>query len=332
MEGRINAVEAIIQEIRTRKATNPKDKSYGVHAILQTLGLSLTAPDYSRDLGEIHKELFLKLLSWTKSLNLLLCANGPREDGQPSWVPDWRLDSDKMWLKPSQLFGRARNNATPDSDPWWSNRDENKLVVRGRKINHVDWCGRPFQPVSETYDENERAAHIHNITLTRDQYRAHLVRTNPGATFGDTCLRRSHYLDTKDDPSHVFLAEEHLWWTWDRIIQRVDTMTPSDVVERMLSIPRLMEFHASLCNGLANKSRTVFVTAPHPLAVGNCPVGTQVGDVIALVSGVPMPLVLREVAESGDYQLIGFAVVEAMTRGLAWKDAHEDDLEEILLC
>lgn len=98
--GKMNSVEAIIQEIRTRKATNPKDQSYGMHAILQRLGLSLVAPDYSRDLGDIQKELFVQLLIWTKSINLLICANGPRADGQPSWVPDWQLDSDEMWLNP----------------------------------------------------------------------------------------------------------------------------------------------------------------------------------------------------------------------------------------
>ncbi|KAK1853144.1 heterokaryon incompatibility protein [Colletotrichum chrysophilum] len=329
--GKMNSVEAIIQEIRTRKATNPKDQSYGMHAILQKLGLSLTTPDYSRDLGDIQKELFVQLLIWTKSMNLLLCANGPRADGKPSWVPDRQLDSEEMWLKPSQLFGRAGNNTTPDSDPWWVLHDDDRLVVRGRKIHRVDWCGGPFEHTDTVMDYS--GTHLHNIIILRDQHRANVERVNAGwgSVFVDTSLRRIHYVDMTEKPAR-FSNFEHLWALWDGLVRSGDNILVRDVLESMLATPELMEFHTSICNEMAKKGRSVFVTAPHPLATGNCPANTKVGDVIFLVAGVPMPLVLREVSGSDNYQLIGFALVDALMWGQGWGAVVEDDLQEIALC
>lgn len=83
---------------------------------------------------------------------------------------------------------------------------------------------------------------------------------------------------------------------------------------------------------MVKKGRSVFVTAPRPLVTGNCPANTKVGDLIVLLTRVLMPLVLREVPGSDDYQLIGFALVDALMSGQGWGDVVQDDLQEFGLC
>lgn len=66
-----------------------------------------------------------------------------------------------------------------------------------------------------------------------------------------------------------------------------------------------------------------FGTAPDPL-----PVSIQAGDVIALISGLEMPVVVRPV--EGGYRLIAHVFVHGMMYGELWPE-NEDQLEDVVL-
>jgi hypothetical protein len=66
-----------------------------------------------------------------------------------------------------------------------------------------------------------------------------------------------------------------------------------------------------------------FGTTPDPL-----PVSMHAGDVIALVSGLEMPLVLRPV--KGSYSLVTHAYLHGIMYGELWPEV-EDELEDIML-
>jgi hypothetical protein len=75
--------------VRTRSATDPKDKAYAMYGILKGLGSSLSNPDYSKSVWQIYLGFFLDLLNWGQSLNLILDGGLPGLQNAPSWLPDW---------------------------------------------------------------------------------------------------------------------------------------------------------------------------------------------------------------------------------------------------
>jgi hypothetical protein len=84
------AITGILPMISTMKATIAQDKAYGLYAILQFLGITMTDPDYSKSVEKTFEELAFALIRDTRSLQMLryVCTNG-RKPGLPSWVPDW---------------------------------------------------------------------------------------------------------------------------------------------------------------------------------------------------------------------------------------------------
>lgn len=76
-------INAVIQQLRRRKCTEPRDKYHGVQAILGRLGIQPAAQEQLQQLHTIYKYLFLSLLRETKTLNLLLCTSFcvPRRQG-----------------------------------------------------------------------------------------------------------------------------------------------------------------------------------------------------------------------------------------------------------
>lgn len=75
-----------------------RDKSYAIYGVLRRLNIELEKPDYSRPLGDIYKELFIKLISWEYGLNLLLESGLPGLANAPSWIPDWSIGTERTWL------------------------------------------------------------------------------------------------------------------------------------------------------------------------------------------------------------------------------------------
>lgn len=93
------AQHPIVEELREREATDPKDLFYGIVGILgdDTLkGLG------SRSIDILYRKLCTSLIERTGSLDILLLADpqNSKLEAQPSWVIDWRS-------KEPQVLGKA---------------------------------------------------------------------------------------------------------------------------------------------------------------------------------------------------------------------------------
>lgn len=161
-------IEAILRTIRTRKMKNPRDKSYAMYGVLRRLDIELEKPDYSRPLGDIYKELFIKLISWEHGLNLLLDSGLHGLADAPSWVPDWSIDTDRTWLDSRYLYPRAGQTATCGSPAAWkllhnstvlriSGSWQGSTVFRSQQLRKIP--GMSF----DLYDNQCRQAHLDNI-------------------------------------------------------------------------------------------------------------------------------------------------------------------------
>ena len=83
----------LLHQHRDCKATDPRDYVYGL------LGLSGDAPEigvmpnYSHSVQDIYKDLAVKHICTTKSLDIICACRGERNLANlPSWVPDWSSD------------------------------------------------------------------------------------------------------------------------------------------------------------------------------------------------------------------------------------------------
>lgn len=73
-----------------RRSSEPLDKVYGLYGILTDLGIDVKAPDYTRPVLQVYKELVVTLMSRMDSIEVLTEANLVLNiPGWPSWVPDF---------------------------------------------------------------------------------------------------------------------------------------------------------------------------------------------------------------------------------------------------
>ncbi|PMD48136.1 hypothetical protein L207DRAFT_446926, partial [Hyaloscypha variabilis F] len=158
----IDNTSAIIQAIRERKSSEPRDHAYGTYGVLRRLGATLTKPEYSKPVGQVYFEFFLDLLRWDPTtIRLLLDTGWNQLPDTPSWVPNWN-DGSLLRLKHEDVYYRGKTSETkpgpqlggmkcvyprpminPDYVPKVSVKD-NKLTVTAQWVEIVQWVSGPF--------------------------------------------------------------------------------------------------------------------------------------------------------------------------------------------
>lgn len=95
------------------------------------------APDYTKDVTVVLRELFCSLTTWDVSLARLLADAGRLGTGSPTWVPDFNTTGG--WVDARYLNGTHPKSATRGSYPLaaFPNDDDRTLVVQGTVIDTV---------------------------------------------------------------------------------------------------------------------------------------------------------------------------------------------------
>ncbi|KAM5346233.1 hypothetical protein ACJ41O_009238 [Fusarium nematophilum] len=179
----------LIDTIFKRQATKPEDKSHGVRAVLDRLGVRLAPLNATQTPDYLHHDLFTSLLSWPKSLRYLAFASGEMRPGlRPSWVPTF-ADSSQCWIRSSFFStddkgegGSPRSEDTPlqTKDPMTFSNDRRELAIRGFKIGEVDWKGPSFLSIHGAYDQDHEDIYRRNIEAMCESFRTY--RNLPATT------------------------------------------------------------------------------------------------------------------------------------------------------
>jgi hypothetical protein len=293
--------EELVDVILDRKATNDKDKAFGLHNVLQyRMKCIIPRPDYNLSTGQIYKDLTVYLIKATGLLHLLVPAAINSYPGQPSWVPNWSLSQPKAW-RDSQLDSQSRSDSV-----WrWDAENSNKLIVQARQLGIVRSCYK-FQSTKEFYTTSESTIHLRNVEALVD-----FIGTFNSSRSVHTFLQQALW-NTGD-----FRIQGDCLREWARFIYKRRRHTPSYILrylrfrsERLnlrIFLPRrpswppavfplvffrwktfnFIHTHIWLCNYLA-KNRLSLVrveTGESYYYVGVCTNNVEAGDKLLHVSG-----------------------------------------------
>ncbi|KAF2667472.1 hypothetical protein BT63DRAFT_472203 [Microthyrium microscopicum] len=309
---------SIQRAIRTRQCKDPRDKSYGLYGVLKDLGVGIALVSYEKPVGLVYQELFLALLHWGGSLNLLLDAGLPGLLNATSWTPDWSLahTPSRAWLDPACVYSVDGHATTSKSLPVWRLMENSRLVIRGCFRGTVLYCSSPFdaeQDVAQTFFD----------AFTTIRLRMRLQKES------DTIHSAVHEVLYARVMSRVPPEESDVFNYWFQSLVTANSMMV-DTHEQLLhwrDLIRLQNtsvtFHRDICDKLFG--RVLFVTSDGLL--GTAFRSIAVGDHVMLGSGIAMPLILRRMA-SGAYSHVGPAFIHAMMEGQKWTG---EDLEDITL-
>ncbi|KAH7418491.1 heterokaryon incompatibility protein-domain-containing protein [Cadophora sp. MPI-SDFR-AT-0126] len=351
-------------------ATNPRDKIYGLYGILAKLGFTMPKPDYTLSVDEVYWKSMVAIVEKEPDLAFLSLASGidSHIPNAPSWVPDFRKTSSFMCLDGTHcatkeslpvvhihnrgaelqvsgvIVDRISNHVRQKV---WEPPFGTREVCDGRYFG-LDDPEMFFSTVS-TLQAWMTIALIKD-SHARERYNNFYKATLEVATQGHLRLMNC---DAKDFADFLDLLHWNSDW--------YKPVTPSDVqrnLEKAANDPGMrdrffnptyneyvenpewqtmcaMKVHPKISKILhlvwaVARGNTIFETATGWLGVGANTLMED--DVVALISGMRMPVILRSILGAGErkFMVVGTAYVSGMMDGEAW-DEGEKNLEDLSL-
>ncbi|KAI1416709.1 heterokaryon incompatibility protein-domain-containing protein [Hypoxylon sp. FL1857] len=343
----------VLQAIRTRRATDAKDRSYAAYGALQRLGIrELSNPDWSKPLGQVYQDLIRDLLQWDPMLiHLLIDAGYCSNIGSPSWVPDWSVAAERQWIRFDYVINPIEPVATPISEAWVEFRGNDELVVKGIQIDEVTFFSGKLQRIETSGDDPPSSTDIWTATLMLTRWLTYLIRDATNLEVYHPLSNTAAKILAADIDSETGLdLTGQDFFTWyktltgselaveersgtgleacgssaryfeENVIAKVYGSHPQGDVAKDMTI--------RIWNHLVGR-RSLFITA-NGLA-GSGPEAMISSDLVTLIAGLPVPMIVRRVAydngETSDnltFRIIGPAFVHGLMKGEGFGTNTED--------
>ncbi|KAI9868244.1 MAG: hypothetical protein M1813_006989 [Trichoglossum hirsutum] len=139
--GDLNLLEVLDSSFKF-KCTDDRDRIYGILYLACDYSEGDIAINYEGSVGEAYTSVAQFVLRKYGSLNFLLYAGlnwkDPRKERSlPSWVPDWRNPSTRMWLSYQPKFLQIATPLMQKLRPWFSDNGT-VLHIYGMHIDSID--------------------------------------------------------------------------------------------------------------------------------------------------------------------------------------------------
>ncbi|TGJ85572.1 hypothetical protein E0Z10_g3198 [Xylaria hypoxylon] len=351
----------LVDGICNRKASVKLDMAFGFQSVLELrLRRRLPTPDYDLPLAQVYRRFTLDLLEATNSTKVIVPACLHRLPGQPSWVADWSMDIPKSWLNTTFRSEEAKS-ATPGSKPYWrvSSVNPDVLMLRGREIGTVTGCSE-FLPTLPSYDESERQSHLSNLKnllnlvtwsgkgIVRFDYFAGLLDMSDFPQSLPKRLRSFFVQFLNDNFSQSPINDSHAalrrllsggsMWHFRHASDFGDQTSFASRWFGISTLPLLEVFrmHIAICNNMVRTRRKGFTSIALDLFSdpderrwfnGICSTDVQLGDKIILVSGVSVPLIIRQNADNMTVKLVSPAVLAPAMEGRGWPKGDDEQVQ-----
>jgi hypothetical protein len=337
---------AIAIAIRVRQVSNPKDKSYCMYGVLQSLDVHLTPPDYIQENEQVFKAFFLDLLRWQPAMLALLADAGmwPSSDISslsPSWLPRWEAEPTSMWVPDAYIFDTNGTNPFQHfrrcGFPLFSQHDR-MLVVWGRPIDVIESCFILPGIASPESDSQmlHKVVEWSLVILRRLDQESCRLQDSVAWDILAILIGESSFA-----PSQVSNANN--WNTMQRnasqyfrvVFQRLFDKYYASLGARILAsldragkdahdfqpapeevMQAAGEFHLTVQERICGK-RLLFVTKAGRFGTGSLNIKSE--DEVHFISGVGVPICLRHVSESCEYKVVGAAMLNNQSSDEIWK-------------
>lgn len=309
--------------LRTRQATDPRDKVYGVLALAAARYTGLLRADYTLPIEKIYEQLTIALIERTRRLDIFshIVPNQTRNFALPSYVPDWTIDPGKEyssdWTERFRCLSKYNACASQPADFTVA---PGALRIRGLVVDTIATMA---------------ARRLGSYRKTRT-YRNEIL---------DDMYELAQPVENKLYPGHRQTRKEAFWLTMCGGLDGSSTDPRASIAERRISDISLFESWETWFRGprssyqtsdtslrsvtdhisSVSKGRTFFTTGDGRL--GWAPKNSVPGDVVAVLSGGRVPIVLR--AGDGWCTVVGDAYMHGIMDGEAMNNAH--DLEYLEL-
>lgn len=333
------------------KATDQRDKIFGIRGICSNRAEDLTRPDYLKPLWKVYMDAARCILTENSAHRLLALAGvgyflepNLALEQLPSWVPDWTRAPRLVTLAHSSP--EINYEAGPTTYPDIHLRDGTSLILRGRCIDTVEELGPVFDaPVDETGRwhvadlKKVKQAHNECYTLatqsqrTRDPY-AHIESFQPLREAYWRTLIGDRTLTARPAPA-AFAENFDRWQEVMRLVSsipEINPIAPPDFMQKYQGASAFMHaarrcfFGRRFC--ITNKGY-----------IGLVPPYACERDIVCAVLGAQTPLVLRptdDVAGTGQdrrnskYRLVGECYIHGIMMGEAIAPQIEMEVLEIV--
>ena len=308
----------------TRRATDPRDRIYGLLGLAQSPYKDAIVADYTSSVESVFRTAALQMIK-TGSLEVFshIPIHGERNLSIPSYVPDWTashtLQCFPDWL--SRVAHVSLFRACKDEPADLIIIDSETVCLKGITVDKVLLKVSIFNE-SEPTDPAAMIRYLSSIVGLRDQS-ARLVnhKIDESNFWSTVCGSLEVFTDPDGDLSIRRLSTDSSrqsarfkrWMTWCLTIGAVhEDKSVSDE-----GIRSLIETF-----GIVSEGRSFVVTKSGRLAW--CPQTCQEGDIISVLAGGRVPFVLRKVEGQENYQLVGDAYVHGIMDGEAVDEMYND--------
>lgn len=291
----------LMTQIATRECTIREDSYYGVLGIIQSdsLGKSDNIVAASRDRRQAFRSLCLDLIRWHGSLDYLLyLSDHDQPPATPSWVVQWHL-ADSMWSTYLHRYDLYVEDPVQGA-PGTSVERSASGAVAGATPASEPWH---FWNWVAGHELRVRAVILDEVTWT--------IRTNPMER--PKGQKRRLYQAMSGCATAQPISLESI----KASVLALAALGKSNIIERAIEDRRaLVLYHAS-------EVRVFGMAAPN----------VQIGDYLALISGLSLPMILRRAGSDsrGKYRVVGPVFIPALNEGQAWTEKNKQKLEMIVL-
>lgn len=335
----------LLNQVRNVNATEPKDKVFGILGIAGDIDIDNPDFEIRYDDTETVVQLFTRVargLIRGNTQEALGCLDGggatltSRLAGLPSWIPDWTAERAGKILGSEHAVYHAADNME-----LYAEAEGPTLRVRGRVIDQISSMTPTFQPDTE----NQHSDVYYGISVSRWLRDAFdLISANsPGVlslkpedpNYGAkdamwrTLITNKTHGEQLAGPEYARYFENLLarqWFIDQALIDHTDdeslTIDDPDGAYHRADHGSLF-YRIALQNSMYTKS---FCITDRQQMLGMVPGEGQIGDYIVLISGSPVPFVMRKADPTKEGSREWILIQECYVHGIMnGKYAQEDN-------
>jgi hypothetical protein len=289
----------VLEHARLLKASDPRDRIFGLLGLSPAFARVLPAADYSRTPSDIFVEVAESVIIHSRSLLILTAIHDERSAlDHPSWAPDWSRPAlfssivayvDYNASRKSKAVAKASGNSR-------------ELLLRGKEADSV----REISLVASTWDNSSTTVRG-SLTCWKSSCSLGMSLTEypTGATILDSLWRTLCWNTDRHGLYPAPPENESYFKEW---------------YDLLISDAKHLRKGSKFTDSVHLQKSPLCITASGLMA--SVPYTTEVGDRIMILSGSNVPFVLRPVKDH--YRLIGPCYVHGIMDGEAWpKDENE---------